>query len=583
MGEEPEFHFRALARILRNMTDHGPVRRYFFLLLALAAFAYLVGNGSVGLWDRDEPRYAQCSREMLQGSPEHPGADFVVPRFLGENRYAKPPFIYWLQAGSMAVFGDNAFAARFPSTVAMLAVLVIVYAFTKRVTAGDAEQALWTAFLLASCALTFAAAKSSLTDATLLVFITVTHACAYAVWQGRGTWSIWATAGVAIGLAALTKGPVVLGMIAATAGALALMRLFDRWRDRVNKVDAPEQATDDFDARDVALVIFKSLLLIAIVAAIFLPWAYLLEQRSPSFLATSFGINVVDRIRSGSEGHSGPPGYYLATIWGTYFPWSIFIPMALVLGWQRRRSHPHLRYAIAAFVGPLVMLECIQTKLPHYLLPSFPFLAILTADALVRCFRGEHLDLIRKFFVDVIRGWAFVVALFGLSPWLLAWQFKDQPWLGLVITSVIAIAYGVVVYRFFADRRPRHGVAAMGLGMMLVAITLHTVFLPWAGYLHVSQRVADVLKRNDVTGAGTVVMQDYKEPSLAFYQGGTIRELSAMSIDPATLPPWLVTTRDVYAKTPPDVQLKFDIVDTVSGLAIADGGRNVEVMVLKKR
>jgi 4-amino-4-deoxy-L-arabinose transferase-like glycosyltransferase len=565
------------------MTDRGPVRRYLLLLFVLAAFTYLVGNASVALWDRDEPRYAQCSREMLQGSPEHPGPDFVVPRFLGEPRYAKPPLIYWLQAGSMAVFGDNAFAARFPSTIAMLIVLAIVYSFTKRVTGGDDEMAFWTVFVLATSALAIVAAKASLTDATLLVLITIAHACAYTIWRGGGSWGVWATAGVATGLAALTKGPVVLGMIAATAVALVLMWLFDKWRDRSNKTASPGAEREPVDARDVALILFKSLLLIAIAAAIFLPWAYLLEQRSPEFLKTSFGINVVDRIRRGSEGHSGPPGYYLATIWGTFFPWSLLIPMALVFGWRRRRSHPHLRYALAAFVGPLIMLECVRTKLPHYLLPAFPFLAILTADALVRCFRGEHLDLIRKFFVDVIRGWAFIVALFGFAPWLLVLKYPDQPWIGLVICSAIAIAYGVVVYRYFTARRPRHGIAAMGLGMLILVIALHTVFLPWAGYLHISQRVAEVLRRNDITAAGMVVMQDYKEPSLAFYQGGTIRELSDMSIDPATVPPWLVTTRDVFTRTPENVQARFDIIATVTGLAIADGGRKVEVMVLRKR
>ncbi len=583
------------------MTDRRVVLRYLYIIFGLAAFTYLVGNWSVGLWDRDEPRYAQCSREMLTGSAEFPGSDFVVPRFLGEDRYAKPPFIYWLQAGSMTIFGQNAFAARFPSTVAMLGVLAIVFAYTKRITNDDNEQALWTTFILATSALVIVAAKASLTDATLLVFVTVAHICAYRILQHEGTWATWAVAGAAIGLAGLTKGPVVLGMVGSTAAALLLLWAFDKWSSHLaakreksgipglsgTSASAIQPITVSehrpIDARDVALVVFKSLMLLAIVAAIVLPWIYLLEQRSPGFLKTSWSINVVDRIRSGSEGHDGWPGYYLATIWGTFFPWSIFIPMAIVFGWMRRRTHPHLRYALAAFIGPLVMLEFVQTKLPHYLLPSFPFLAILTADALVRCFRGEHLDLIRKFFVDVIRGWSLVVAVFGLAPWLLYYQFSQQPWFGLAIYTLVTIAYGIVVYLYFADRKPRHGVAVMGIGMIAIVVATHTLFLPWASYLHVSHRVATILKQNGATTPGSVVMQDYKEPSLGFYQGGTIRELSSMTITPEKLPQWLVTTRDVYTKTPEDVQAQFDVIDSVTGLAIADGGRKVEVMVLKKR
>src|SRR3712207_6591267 len=107
--------------------------RLLIALTAAGAFAvYLIGNATASLLDRDEPRYAQCAREMLRGSPEHPGADWVVPRYLGEIRYAKPAGVYWLQAASMRVFGDaggpGAFAARFPSAVAMPLTLAVVAA-----------------------------------------------------------------------------------------------------------------------------------------------------------------------------------------------------------------------------------------------------------------------------------------------------------------------------------------------------------------------------------------------------------------------------------------------------------------------
>src|SRR5580704_7448665 len=94
------------------------------LLLALLIVAsgglYLIGNGSVALWDRDEPRYAQTSRQMLQSG------DWVVPHYLKLVRTAKPVFIYWCQASAMEVFGDTAFAARLPSVVATIALLILL-------------------------------------------------------------------------------------------------------------------------------------------------------------------------------------------------------------------------------------------------------------------------------------------------------------------------------------------------------------------------------------------------------------------------------------------------------------------------
>src|SRR5687767_8070135 len=95
------------------------IRLKLALLILFAGITYLVGNGSVALWDRDEPRYAQTSRQMLQSG------DWIVPRFLGEVRTAKPILIYWCQAAAMKVLGDTDFAARLPSAIAMVSLLII--------------------------------------------------------------------------------------------------------------------------------------------------------------------------------------------------------------------------------------------------------------------------------------------------------------------------------------------------------------------------------------------------------------------------------------------------------------------------
>src|SRR5687768_12284163 len=122
------------------------VPRKLALVIALSAMLYLLGNGSVSLWDRDEPRYAQTSRQMLEGG------DWVVPRFLDKVRTAKPVFIYWCQAAAMAVIGKDGetgvFAARLPSAIAMTAVLVIAGGVVSR--GAGPERAFWTVFVLAS-------------------------------------------------------------------------------------------------------------------------------------------------------------------------------------------------------------------------------------------------------------------------------------------------------------------------------------------------------------------------------------------------------------------------------------------------
>src|SRR5436190_16206252 len=101
---------------IRRMT-----RRAAMTLLILASAAvYLLGNDRVPLWDRDEPRNAQAARQMLTSG------DWVVPHFLDKVRTAKPPFTAWCQAIAMKLLGQNSFAARLPSAMAMTLTLILL-------------------------------------------------------------------------------------------------------------------------------------------------------------------------------------------------------------------------------------------------------------------------------------------------------------------------------------------------------------------------------------------------------------------------------------------------------------------------
>src|SRR4051812_18493680 len=106
-------------------------KRYLILVIIAAGALYLIGNDRVGLWDRDEPRYAQTSKQMLLSDPP----DWIVPRLLDKVRTAKPIFIYWCQAGSMWLLNSKGeFAARFPSAIAMtIALMVLATAIGKSI------------------------------------------------------------------------------------------------------------------------------------------------------------------------------------------------------------------------------------------------------------------------------------------------------------------------------------------------------------------------------------------------------------------------------------------------------------------
>src|SRR5438552_8640978 len=202
-------------------------QRYLILVIIAAAALYLIGNDRVGLWDRDEPRYAQTSKHMLQSDPP----DWIVPRLLDKVRTAKPIFIYWCQAGSMwLLHSTGEFAARFPSAIAMtITLIVLAIAIGKSI---GWQRSLWTTLILATSGLVIAAAKMCITDSVLLLWITIAQLCLFAVYQGNRSWLVTIILCLSIGLALLTKGPVVLGIQITTMITLAAFDVGEEWRNR---------------------------------------------------------------------------------------------------------------------------------------------------------------------------------------------------------------------------------------------------------------------------------------------------------------------------------------------------------------
>jgi 4-amino-4-deoxy-L-arabinose transferase-like glycosyltransferase len=570
---------------IRTLSPHMALSlpRRTTLVILLAATVYLLGNDRVPLWDRDEPRYAQTSRQMLQSG------NWVEPFLLDKPRTAKPILIYWCQASAMRLLGNTSeFAARLPSALAMAATLTFL-AIVIGKNIGH-RRALWTILILSTSLLVIAAAKMCITDSVLLLWITIAQVSLYAIYAGRREWWIAAAMWAAIALAMLTKGPVVLGVQATTIIVLALF-------------DVGWAYKGDWAQWKRACRWWKRthpLLGLLIIAAIDLPWVIAIQRADPTFLKRAFLHEVVDRAHHALEGHKGPPGFYLLSIWGTFFPWSVFLPLTFLIAWKNRRW-PVIRFSLAAVIGPWILFECIQTKLMHYVLPCFPPLAFLLADALVRCFRRKYPDLHHKLAQHVMAGWAVLIALLGCLPWLAYRFFAPLPpilWGASICATLGALVYGLTIYTLFRRGHVQRGAAIMGLGTFAAILLMVLLYLPHAPFMHVPQRVADILLRQGATHRGDVIMIDYQEDSLYYYQGGTIRQADEdywEKTPPAQWSPWAVITRDVWeAKTtdpkhprqplPPLVKERMEIVQpTIKGWAYADGGRIVEVIVLRRR
>jgi len=328
------------------------------LLLFLAVLALSAPQAALlPLLDRDEPRFAEASREMLQNG------DFIVPTFNHAPRYAKPPLIYWCQAVSFTLFGQNAFAARLPSLLATAATALIL--FTWGVQLGDKNVGLIAALSYAFCLQTVQQGRVATADALLIFFMTLT---AFAGWKiiqpkvcsrPRAICFIVIALGFAGGF--LAKGPEAL---------LPFLPLV-------------------WCARDAGKGVIAGLIVSFIVGlGLVLFWAI------PAYIETHgdywrIGLSegVGERMVTGLQGHGASTfGWYLLSLpfylllfWPGTLPWSPLLVIRrkkLFTAWKPDRTDTYLLLNAALI---FLVFSLMVTKLPHYTLPAFPFLALLFA------------------------------------------------------------------------------------------------------------------------------------------------------------------------------------------------------------
>ena len=327
------------------------------LLLALAGLLLLVGLGSVALTDRDEGANAEAAREMLaRGS-------WITPT-LGElPRFAKPALVYWLMAAGYAVLGVGEAAARLPSAVAALVLVLVQHAFVRWAFGRDVA---WRAGLILLLSLEYVAiGRMALTDATLTLWTTVAGYAFLRGWWGSPPRERWyALAWTAAGVAALTKGPV--GFLIPLGGVVAYLLLAGGLRQAWREA---------WPLRGLGLFV-----LVAV------PWyGAMFWLHGWDYAARARG-ETLGRVMRPVTGPGGTALFYVPVLLLGFFPWSAFLPEAVAANLRQararaRRSRPDgvTVFAAAWLLVGLALFSLAQTRLPHYVLPLFPAAALLVA------------------------------------------------------------------------------------------------------------------------------------------------------------------------------------------------------------
>ncbi|MEI7808339.1 MAG: glycosyltransferase family 39 protein [Verrucomicrobiota bacterium] len=333
-------------------------------ILLLSFILLLAGNWILPLTDRDETRFAEASREMLQRG------DYVVPWFNGAWRFDKPVLIYWCQMASYQVLGENDFAARLPSVLFTAATALLLVRWGRKIS-GDGKTSFIAGAMFVAGLHVAIIGRVATADMAMVFFSTL------AVWSGweltrpeqprRKTW--WWIFYVTLALGFLAKGPVAWLPL----GGMFLGRALRKESFR--------------------LPLFETLVGLVVTMALAASWGIpALVQTHGEFLKVGMGEHIIHRSTGVNDGHglAGTLGFiallplYFLTFFASFFPWSTRVPSALHRWWPERKRDDIGWYLLLQTALVFAAFSVVRTKLPHYTLPAFPCIALWLALQLGR-------------------------------------------------------------------------------------------------------------------------------------------------------------------------------------------------------
>jgi 4-amino-4-deoxy-L-arabinose transferase len=420
---------------------------YAALLLAFFLLSYILPLGARDLVVPDETRYAEIPREMIAGG------DWVVPHLNGLRYFEKPALGYWVHAGSILLFGENNFAVRLPSALAVGLSALLIYVLVRRVSHGEDEYdgfpAVLATLIFLSCFEVFGVGNTAVLDSLFSFFLTASITAFYFASEeqpGSGREKgFLLLAGLSCGLAFMTKG--FLAFAVPVLGVVPYLVWQRRYSDLFRMSWLP--------------------ILVAVLAA--LPWSIAIHLREPDFWRFFFWNEHIRRFMADNAQHKESFWFFFLTAPGMFVPWLFMVPAAVpgikAQLFQRGAQGRLLRLCLCWLALPFLFFSFSNGKLFTYILPCFPPFAVLMAFGLSHVLKeNAHNRLFQRgtLVSAVISGLILLAFLYVQFYGFNGFRPYAHPWKVMMVVNGLLF---FILFSFWASRSQRWKDRALLFGM----------------------------------------------------------------------------------------------------------------------
>ena len=543
-----------------------------YILILLSLILFFSSINSLPVLDRDEARYAQASKQMIESN------NYSSIKFQNEYRSKKPIGIYWLQAlslnlladikkidnGSNHVAGGYIWKYRIISAISAFLSILFLYLLSKPI--FGRKEAFYGALILAGGLLFIAESHIAKTDAILVTLTTLVmltllryflnHESSKSISNFLFLWG-------GLGIAILIKGPILPIIFILSVASIFIIKKDIKWF---------------YAARP-----FWGFILMLLIS---LPWFLSISgEEQKNFFTESILHDFLGKALGAQENHGALPGFHFLGLWFFFFPFSIFLIPTFHYLKSNFKQNKYI-FIIIWIVPSFLIMELVPTKLPHYVLPLYPAISIIMGSVIA------NLKINKSLFTSNIALLGYIIH-FIASNSLIFFLYKAVESYGNlnnpILISLLAIfILNNLTFIFLIRKNIKLCFFSIILLANLFTCLVYLVILPSLDKVWVSQNIAQIIKSNPYNNKGkTIAVLGYNEPSLVFELGTDIKIYKNVQplIKDYSLYNYVLIEKKYFNKFNQIVNLKklsYNVIKIIKGFN-ASKGVLVEVYILKNK